>query len=205
MNLVITGPAAPPGSVPKPAPFSNNRPSAQGIIVLGTVCPDPRDTIVNIKGNDISNHREGVVLLSAQCVNVHRNVIHDHNSDPVECSGILLRNSDFNSIGHNDIFANGENLGADGGILMYNSHNNVVQSNDVTGNFGAGISLRFLSAGNQVVNNQVSGHTLFGGDLSELVLAGVNNYENNCYTTTNISPAPPLAKKCPKPPASVGA
>lgn len=192
MNLFVTGPVSPGAG-------NNNRPQAQGIRVQNVDCPDPLDTIVNIKGNDVTNHREGIALINADCVNVHRNSVSDNNSDPVECSGILLVASDNNNIGHNDVSANGENLPDDGGILVTSgSDNNNIQSNDVTGNFGAGISIRSGSTGNQVVNNQVSGHTLFGGDLSEIG-AGTNNYENNCYTNSNISPSPPVAKKCPRP------
>ena len=148
---------------------------------------------MDIKKNDLSNHREGIALVNAQCVNVEENRIHDNNSDPVECSGILLVNSSFNRIEDNVVFSNGENLGSDAGILLRNnSDNNTIEDNDVTTNFGAGISLRTGSDSNTVDDNKISGHTLFGGDLSELgvIPAPGNNYVENCYTTTNIVPAP---------------
>jgi len=193
MNLFVTGPVS-------PGVNANPRPQAQGIRIQNTDCPDPLDTIVNIKGNDVTNHREGIALINADCVNVHRNSVSDNNSDPVECSGILLQNSDNNNIGHNDVSANGENLGQDGGIIVdFGSDNNNIQSNDVSGNFGSGISIRSGASNNQVVNNQVSGHTLFGGDLSDLGAGAGNNFPNNCFTISNISPTPTVAKKCPRP------
>ncbi len=200
-SLVVTGPAAPPGSVPKPSAVANLRPASTGIEVMGTICPVPADTIVNIKGNVVSNHREGIELSDAQCVNVHRNVVHDNNADPVECHGIVLHDSSFNNIGHNDIFSNGENLGTDGGLTLKSSSSNTIQSNKVFGNFGSGISLRFGSAANEVTDNDVSGHVLFGGDLSELFQPfGLNSYaDSNCYSTTNIVPAPTISAVCPRP------
>ena len=193
-ELVITGPAAPAGSIPFTA--TNPRPpGAQGILVQNTVCPTPIDTIVDIVENDVSNHTEGIALLNAECVNVEENRAHDNNSDPVECSGILLVGSSFNRIVDNDVFRNGENLASDAGILLRNnSDNNTIEENDVTNNFGAGISLRSGSDSNTVDENEISGHTLFGGDLSELgfIPPPGNNYVENCYTTTNIVPAPPV-------------
>jgi len=197
MNLFVTGPVSPGAG-------NNDRPQAQGIRVQDTVCPNPLDTIVNIKGNDVTNHREGIALIDANCVNVHRNSVSDNNSDPVECSGILLVRSNNNNIGHNDVFQNGENLPNDGGIIVRtNSDNNTIQSNDVFDNFGSGISIRTGSDNNQVTNNNVGqggagAHTFFGGDLSELGAVAGNTYPNNCYTNSNIAPAPAIAKKCPK-------
>jgi parallel beta-helix repeat protein len=192
-DLLITGPAD-----PDPAP--NPRPSAQGILVTSIECPDDFDTTVNIHGNEIENHREGVALFSANCVNIHQNVIHANNSDPVECSGILLVNSDNNKIHANTVFDNGENAGADGGILLYSSDTNKIFRNDVSNNNGAGISLRSGSTGNAVDHNQVTGHTLFGGDLSELGGSPLGNtYLKNCYVTTDVVPAPTVANKCPIP------
>jgi len=189
-DLLITGPASPNG---------NPRPAAQGIVVTDILCPDDFDTTVNIHGNEILNQREGVALFFANCVNIHHNVIHDNNSDPIECSGILLVNSDNNKIHANTIFNNGENAGADGGILLYTSDNNKIFRNDVSNNNGAGISLRSGSAGNTVDHNQVTGNPQFGGDLSELFGSGVNSYLKNCFGTTNVVPAPTVAKKCPIP------
>jgi len=190
-DLFITGPASPNG---------NPRPVAQGVRVVSILCPDDFDTTVNIHGNEIDNHREGVALINANCVNVHHNVIHDNNSDPVECSGILLQGSSNNKIHANDIFNNGENLGSDAGIILdFSSDNNKIFRNDVTNNNGAGISIRSASTGNTVDHNQVSGHGLFGGDLSEISAPGVNSYLKNCYTTTNIAPVPGMSNKCPIP------
>ncbi len=190
-DLFITGPLS-------PGVNANPRPAAQGIVVTGILCPDDFDTTVNIHGNEINNHREGIAMFGANCVNIHHNLVTENNSDPVECSGLLLVGSDNNKIHANDIFRNGENAGADGGLLMYDSDNNKIFRNDVTGNFGAGISLRSGSVGNAVDHNQVTGNPLFGGDLSELG-SGVNSYLKNCYDTTNIAPVPGTAKKCPIP------
>jgi len=192
-DLTITGPVS-------QGVGNNNRPAAQGIVVTSIECPDDFDTTVNIHGNDIANHREGVAMFGANCVNIHHNVIHDNNSDPVECSGILLQGSSNNKIHANDVFNNGENLSSDAGIILdFSSDNNKIFRNDVTNNNGAGISIRSASTGNTVDHNQVSGHTLFGGDLSEISGSGVNSYLKNCYTTTNIAPAPGMSNKCPIP------
>ena len=192
-DLLVTGPAAPAGSIPNDgvAPF-NPRPSGQNAIrVTGIDCPVDFSTSVNIHNNQLENHTEGIVLNFANCVNVHHNITQNNNSDPQECAGIALNNSDNNKIHHNDVIANGENLGFDGGIILRNSDSNKIFQNLVTNNFGAGISLRQGSANNTVDNNQVSGHVLFGGDLSEREGPGPNNsYKGDCFTTTNIVPAP---------------
>lgn len=194
-DLLITGPLS-------PGIGFNPRPGAQhGVRVVNIVCPVDFETTANIHGNEIENHTEGVSLLSANCVNIHHNVIHDNNSDPVECSAIVMIGSDNNKIHANDLFNNGENLSSDAGLIGYFSDNNKIFRNLVTNNNGAGISLRITSAGNMVDHNQVSGHTLFGGDLSEIIGSGVNSYNANCYTTTNIVPVPALANKCPIPKA----
>jgi len=199
-DLTITGPMAPAGSIPKPSAVSNNRPVAQGIVVTSIDCPDDFDTTVNIHGNDISNHREGVALFFANCVNVHHNVIHDNNSDPVECSGILLQNSDNNKIHHNDVFANGENLVTDGGIIIdFGSDSNKVHHNLVTDNFGNGISLRSGADLNTVDHNQVSGHVIFGGDLADLGAGANNSWTKNCFGTEDPSGLSTTSKKCPIP------
>jgi len=191
-DLFITGPVSPGVGL-------NDRPAAQGILVTGILCPDDFDTTVNIHGNEINNHREGIAMFGANCVNIHHNLVTDNNSDPVECSGLLLVGSDNNKIHANDIFRNGESAVFDGGVLLYGSDNNKIFRNDVTGNFGAGISLRAGSAGNTVDHNQVTGNPLFGGDLSEILGSGVNSYLKNCFGTTNVVPAPTLANKCPVP------
>ena len=195
-DLFITGPVS-------PGIGNNPRPAAQGIVVTGILCPFDFETTVNIHGNEINNHREGVALFGANCVNIHQNVVTDNNSDPVECSGLLLVGSDNNKIHANDIFRNGENAIFDGGILLYASDTNKIFRNDVTGNFGAGISLRAASAGNTVNHNQLTNNPLFGGDLSEILGSGVNSYLKNCYVTTNIVPVPGIANKCPIPNAGV--
>jgi len=55
-DLTVTGPASPGAG-------SNPRPAATGIAVTGTICPSPPDTIINVHGNDVSNHREGIELV----------------------------------------------------------------------------------------------------------------------------------------------
>jgi len=191
-DLNITGPVS-------PGVNANPRPAAQGIVVTTIDCPIDFETTVNIHGNDISNHREGVALFDANCVNIHHNVIHDNNSDPVECSGILLQNSDNNKIHHNDVFDNGENLGQDGGILLYTSDSNNIHHNDVGPNFGTGISLRAGSDLNKVDHNQVTGNPLFGGDLVEQAAGPSNKWTKNCFGTESPVGLSTSSKKCPIP------
>ncbi len=190
-NLTITGPAS-------PGIGSNPRPAAQHAVRVTNInCPDDLSTSVNVHNNDLSNHTEGLALIGADCVNVHHNVMHDNNSDPVQCSGIVVNGSNNNKIHHNDVTRNGENLGIDAGIIVLaNSNNNHIYQNDVFLNNGEGISVRSGSSGNDVDRNQITGHVVFAGDLTEYG-AGSNTYDKNCFTTTNIAPAPTTAKKCP--------
>ncbi len=195
-GLTVTGP-------PSLGVGFNNRPfGATGIMVTGTVCPDPPDTIVVLLDNDVSNHLEGIKLVGASCVNVRRNVVHDNDSDPFECHGILLINSGTNNIGKNLVFANGENLFRDGGLTLTGggTTGNTVERNDASNNCGDGISARFLATGNKIVNNVARGNptTLpkcglppgFFADLAEIA-AGPNkwNKNNRCNTQAGIVPA----------------
>jgi len=189
-DLLITGPASPNG---------NPRPAAQGIVVTSIECPDDFDTTVNIHGNEIENFREGVALFSANCVNIHHNVIHDNNSDPVECSGILLVNSDNNKIHHNDVFDNGENLFADGGILLYSSDSNIIHQNEVTDNNGAGISLREGSDLNKVFKNNAFDNPDFGGDLVDETVLTDNSWTKNCFDNQTPAGLSTESNKCPIP------
>ncbi len=148
-ELTVTGPASPGAG-------SNSRPEATGIEVEGTICPTPAVTIINVHGNDVSNHREGIELVNAHCVNVGHNHAHDNNSDPTECHGVLAVDSGDNNFNNNLIDRNGENLGIDGGLTFKgaSSANNTVTNNDVSNNCGDGISVRFGGNNNQVVNNE---------------------------------------------------
>ncbi len=149
-GLLITGP-------PSPGAGSNPRPASQGILVQGTVCPTPADTVVNIMDNEVENHTEGIELDNADCVNVHRNFVHDNNSDPIPCRGIVLANgSDNNNIGHNVVTENGENLAGDAGIAVLGGTTNIINHNDTSGNCGDGI--RVEAAGNHMVGNTSKGN-----------------------------------------------
>jgi len=189
-DLWITGPASPNG---------NDRPQAQGILVTSIECPDDFDTTVNIHGNEIDNHREGVALFDANCVNIHHNEIHDNNSDPAQCSGILLVNSNNNKIQHNTIFNNGENLPNDAGIILFNSDSNNIHQNDVSNNNGAGISLRGGSDLNKVDHNQATGNPNFGGDLVESGAGANNSWTKNCFGTETPIGLSTSSNKCPIP------
>lgn len=147
-NLTVTGPASPGAG-------SNPRPDAEGILVEFTVCPNPRSTIVNIHGNNVSNQREGIMLENANCVNVGFNSVHDDNSDPVECHGILANGSGSNNFNNNTVTRNGENLATDGGLTLEGpgSANNTITHNNVSGNCGDGISARFGATNNNTTNN----------------------------------------------------
>ena len=150
-GLFVTGP-------PSLGVNLNPRPASQGIRVKDTVCPDPEDIIVNIMDNEVENTRCGIALVSADCVNVHRNFTHDNNSDPVACFGILIQgDSDNNNIGHNIVTENGENLGGDAGIRVRGtSNNNVIHNNATNGNCGDGIFVS--STGNRMVKNVATGN-----------------------------------------------
>jgi hypothetical protein len=148
-DLTVTGPSSPGAG-------SNPRPGATGILVTGTVCPSPADTIINIHGNNVSNHLEGIELVGANCVNVGHNHVHDNNTDPVECHGIKVVNSGNNNFNNNLVERNGENLGIDGGLTLIGSGsaNNTITHNDVSNNCGDGISARSGANNNQTVNNE---------------------------------------------------
>ncbi len=196
-DLFITGPASLGIGL-------NPRALAQGILVTGILCPIDFDTTVNIHGNEIDNHGQGVALIDANCVNIHHNVIHDNNSDSFESSGILLVRSDNNKIQHNDVFNNGEDLLIDGGILLYTSDSNNIHQNDVSNNNGEGISLRNGSDLNKVDHNQVIGNTIgggFGGDLTEIVAGASNSWTKNCFGTQTPAALSTTAPKCPIPKA----
>jgi len=195
-GLTVTGPASPGAG-------SNNRPASTGIEVSGTVCPDPPDTIINIHGNDVSNQREGIELVGACCVNVGFNHVHDNNSDPVACHGILAVNACNNNFNNNLVERNGENLPRDGGltILGAGSANNTATHNDVSTNCGDGISVRFGANNNQVVNNEARNNSTsnLGGQCFNVspgaffdlaaVFDGVGNRwirNNQCLTQGNV-------------------
>lgn len=195
-GLTVTGPASPGAG-------GNFRPPATGIEVTGTFCPTPPDTIINIHDNDVSNHREGIELEQACCVNVGFNHVHDNNSDPVECHGILAANSCNNNFNNNLVERNGENLGRDGGLTIRGggSANNTVTHNDVSTNCGDGISVRFGANSNQVVNNEARNNSTstLGGQCFAVPpgvffdLAAVNdgagnmwNRNNKCLTEGNV-------------------
>jgi len=196
-GLFITGPPA-----PGLAGNQNPRPAGQhGIRIVEINCPGDLETTESIHHNEIENHTEGIAIIDSNCVNVHHNEIHDNNSDPIECSGIVMIRSDNNKIHDNTISDNGENLGQDAGIILYDSDNNKIYRNLVFDNNGAGISLRTTSTGNVVSQNEVFNNLSFGGDLSIASGAklgtGTNNWDKNCFGTTNVVPAPTPAKKCP--------
>ena len=174
----------------------NPRPASQGIRVTGTVCPDPPETQVNLVDNEIENTRCGIALVSADCVNVHRNFTHDNNSDPVACFGILIRgDSDNNNIGHNVVTQNGENLAGDAGIRVSGtSNNNIIHNNAVNDNCGDGIFIS--STGNKLVKNVATGNptallgpqcsVAFGFvDMRDTAAASANKWNKNNICNTS--------------------
>jgi parallel beta-helix repeat protein len=195
-RLIVTGPSG----VPRPNP----RPITQGILVSDIECPDPPNGIVHIgggvpNGNDVSNHTEGIELENADCVNVGHNFVHDNNSDPFECHGIILNNSSNNNIHNNRVERNGENLLFDGGLTVRfaGSTNNTLTDNDVSFNNGDGISMRGGANGNQIVNNTMLAN---GGLLAGIVffdaaarppVAGANFWNENNVCNTQTVPEPP--------------
>lgn len=207
-SLTVTGPASPGAG-------ANPRPGATGILVTGIVCPTPLDTIVNIHGNDVSNHLEGIELVGACCVNVGHNHVHDNNSDPVECHGIKGVNACNNNFNNNLVERNGENLGRDGGLTLTGagSFGNTVTHNDVSTNCGDGLSARSGAHDNQTVNNEArnNGTSNLGGqcfappppgsffDLAAVFDGTGNKWNNNnqCLTEGSIgSPSPIPASVC---------
>lgn len=183
-GLTVTGPAS-------PGRGANPRPITQGIMVSRTVCPVPADTIINIHGNDVSNHTEGIELHNANCTNVGHNSVHDNNSDPFECHGIVATDSGNNNVNNNLVTRNGENLPIDGGITIRGalSIGNTVTHNDSSGNFGDGISVRSGAANNQIVNNEARGNGFF--DLAGRGSGPGNkwNKNNRCNTQNAEVPA----------------
>lgn len=188
-DLTVTGP-------PSPGAGANSRPASTGIEVTGTVCPSPAATIINVHGNDVSNHREGVELVGANCVNVGHNHAHDNNSDPVECHGIKVINSGNNNFNNNNVERNGENLGRDGGLTLIGSGtaDNTTTNNDVSNNCGDGISVRFGAADNQTVNNEALNNSTstLGGECFSVSpglffdLAAVDDGAGNMWNRNNM-------------------
>lgn len=181
-DLFLTGPV-------KPAVVGNPRGLNVGINVTGTECPDPVDTIVNIHGNEVENHSDGIGLHGADCVNVGYNIVHDNNSDPFECHGIHVAPGSNNNINNNEVFRNGENAGIDSGMTIQgaSSTNNTVVHNNVHDNFGDGISVRFGATNIKITKNQSFNPAAVVGfffDMAERGAPGNKwNKNNTCATS----------------------
>ena len=196
-QLTITGP-------PSSGRGTNPRPQTQGIHVMGVTCGGGNIHLgggVNT-GNDVSNHTEGIELEQADCVEIGHNLVHDNNSDPFECHGIVADNSAHNNIHGNDVEANGEDLGIDGGLTLQglSTTDSIVTNNVVSNNNGDGISARRGAFGNQIVNNTMlfNGVPFAGSFFFDAASgpqrangAAVNFWDFNNVCNTQTTPEPP--------------
>ncbi len=142
-NLVISGPNL----------NASDRGSATGIKITGVSCPGA----ILIEGNEIYNHRYGILVESSSCVKIQGNDIHD-NKAAGGSYGIGLLNSGGNTVANNQIDDNGLSSGLLDGGLVLNEVNpstirttgNRVAQNSVQRNCGDGISTRGTAQGNPI-------------------------------------------------------
>ncbi|MDP8943581.1 MAG: right-handed parallel beta-helix repeat-containing protein [Actinomycetota bacterium] len=169
-HLILTGPPAPAG------PGANPRPPTHGVLVQGASCGGGHIHIGTgeKRGNDASNHNQGVAI-NGDCVNVVHNRLHHNNSNaalrfgiPVvpPSNGLLLAQAAHNVVRGNEITRNGdEDETVDAGLRIRReqSTDNLVTNNDVSQNFGDGILLEQGANANFILNNTM---LLNGGPLS---------------------------------------
>lgn len=188
-GVTVTGPVC--------VPFACPRPDSIGIEVTGS-------SGVNLLGNDVSFHADGIHLSSSTCPGglascvLNGNTVHDNFSDPIPCHGIALFSSTGYTLTKNTVFANGENGFENAGIYLEGATTgNTITNNDSSNNLGFGIASSGAfggpPSGNQIVNNTARGNTAFGGyaDLGEVSGSGPNSWNNNnkCHTETGTVPA----------------
>lgn len=170
----------------------------------GLVLRDANDNHVN--GSNISaNAGEGVRLLDANHNVIDSNVINDN--DPlgggVAGGGLLLENSDDNTITSNEFSRNGNfgvrSFGSNhntirgntikesrGAGIVASDNNNTIQSNRVTGN-SPGIQLDLVASGNFVYRNRALQN--LGFDLTDTDCNN-NIWTNNIFETDNEGNGP---------------
>ncbi len=165
--LTITGPPAPTPVV------ANSRPASHGVLIIGASC----DGQVHVgtgekRGNDISNHNQGVAI-NGDCVDVVHNRLHNNNGGnpavrggvptaAVPSNGLLISDGARNVARGNEIFQNGdEDESVDAGVRIrrQGSTDNLITNNDVSENFGDGILLTEGANSNHILNNTM----LFNG------------------------------------------
>ena len=172
-HLILTGP---PG---RPGPAGNPRPPTHGVLVQEASCGGANVHIGTgeKRGNDASNHNQGVAI-NGDCVSVVHNRLHHNNSNAAvrfglpafpPSNGLLLSHAAHNVVRGNEIVENGdEDETVDAGLRIRReqSTDNLVTNNDVSDNLGDGILLEQGANSNFILNNTMLSN---GGTLSGTV------------------------------------
>ncbi|MBN1322964.1 MAG: right-handed parallel beta-helix repeat-containing protein [Methanotrichaceae archaeon] len=115
---------------------------------------------VVIGGNEVVDCAEGISIQGGDNM-IERNVVRENSH------GIVLHNSENNTVLANDLIENRAQLGGDCGIVLRRSNNNSIWKNNISSSGNCAISL-VSSEKNSILGNNVSGNAWYGIYLTEM-------------------------------------